>query len=98
MKFINLFRNELRKEFLTTLSYKSQWLGEFSSLIIFYWFLRHLGNNYEHSLLSYGIWFYSILILGGISGKNSSGKKFGCFLYVFFFYFFFFHFFLQYYA
>ncbi len=77
MKFLRLLRNEIEKEVATTLSYRSQWVGEFLSLIIFYLFLSKLPDKLELSVLSYSLWFYSMLIVGDISGKISSEMRLG---------------------
>lgn len=72
-KVYNLVRNEVRKELLITWSYRSQWMGEFFSLLVSYVFLNELTfKSYPASALSYCIWFYSIVITGGISNKIAS--------------------------
>lgn len=77
MNFIRVLRNEINKEMATTFSYRSQWIGEFLSLIIFYLFLSKLPDKLELSKLSYSLWFYSILIVGDISGKISTEMRLG---------------------
>jgi ABC-2 type transport system permease protein len=77
LKLFRIFWNEFRKEALTTLGYKSQWLGEFCSLVLFYFFLDHLAGKQEQSISGYGLWFYSVLILGDASGKISSEMRLG---------------------
>lgn len=79
MNIIFTLHNEIRKELLTTLSYKFQWLGEFATLIIFYFFLNKLSNNPNLSSSAYLVWFYSILIIGDTSGKISSEMRLGTF-------------------
>lgn len=79
MKFAQILWNELRKELLTTLSYKSQWLGEFLALIVFYLFLNKLSGKLEHSACSYCLWFYSVLIIGDVSGKITTEMRLGTF-------------------
>lgn len=79
MKFFIITWNEIKKEMLTTFSYKLQWIGEFLSLAIFYFFLSKLANRLEFSTFSYCLWFYSMLIIGDISGKISTEMKLGTF-------------------
>lgn len=84
MKFFRITWNEIKKEMLTTFSYKFQWVGEFLSLAIFYFFLSKLSNRLEFSAFSYCLWFYSMLIVGDISGKISTEMKLGTFEQVYF--------------
>lgn len=79
MNFFSITWNEIKKELLTTLSYKFQWLGELLSLTIFYFFLSKIANTLEFSTFSYCFWFYSMLIIGDISGKISLEMKLGTF-------------------
>ncbi len=81
-KFIQLVRiifNEFRKEILITWSYKFQWFGEFLSLIVFYLFLNNLSKRVDFSAFSYCVWFYSVLIIGDISGKITHERNLGTF-------------------
>lgn len=75
---INCVLNEIKKEFLYTLSYKWQWVGEFISLFAFFFFLS-LFNPKSEASVAYGIWFYSILLIGDISGKVSIEMRSGTF-------------------
>jgi ABC-2 type transport system permease protein len=77
MTFTRVLGNEINKEMITTFSYKSQWFGEFLSLVIFYLFLSQLPGKLELSILSYSLWFYSILIVGDVAGKISSEMRLG---------------------
>lgn len=79
MKLASILWNELRKEILTTLGYKSQWLGEFLALIIFYLFLNKLSGRSDLSAYCYCLWFYSVLIIGDISGKITTEMRLGTF-------------------
>lgn len=76
MNLINLVWNEIIKEFHNTYYFKWQWIGEFITLIIFYNFLSFLAKESVNSI-TYGIWFYSVLIIGDISGKISIEMRTG---------------------
>lgn len=76
-----LFRivwNEIKKEFFNTWSYKWQWVGEFTSLFAFFFFLNMLTQKAEAGV-AYCIWFYSVLLIGDISGKVSLEMRTGTF-------------------
>lgn len=75
--FIKIIWNEIKKEILTSWSYRLQWLGEFLSLLIFFMFLINLTEEKQIAAISYCLWFYSILIIGDISGKISTEMKSG---------------------
>ena len=77
--FPRIVLNELIKELLIVWSYRLQWVGEIVSLIIFFMFLFNLTNETEYAAISYCLWFYSILIIGDISGKISVDMKAGAF-------------------
>ena len=77
--FPRIVLNELIKELLIVWSYRLQWVGEIVSLIIFFMFLFNLTNETEYAAISYCLWFYSILIIGDISGKISVDMKAGTF-------------------
>lgn len=79
MFFLKILWNEIKKEVLTAWSYKLQWLGEFLSLIIFFLFLISMTKERQIAGVSYCLWFYSILIIGDISGKISSEMRSGTF-------------------
>lgn len=68
--------NELKKEFFILWSYKIQWFGEFVSLIFLFVFLSFFNTSLNSGLL-YGVWFYSILIIGDVSNKISLDTKAG---------------------
>lgn len=74
----NIVWNEIKKEFLNTWSYRWQWFGEFISLFAFFFFLNMLTQKTEAGV-AYGIWFYSVLIIGDISGKVSLEMRSGTF-------------------
>lgn len=77
--FLKIIWNEVKKEVLTTWSYKLQWLGEFLSLLIFFMFLITLTDEKQIAAISYCLWFYCVLIIGGTSGKISTEMKAGTF-------------------
>ena len=77
MKFFRVIFNEMKKEMLIALSYKTQWIGELISLIIFFLFLSKISNQILPSIFSYCLWFYSILIIGDVSGKITSEMRIG---------------------
>lgn len=77
--FIKVMWNEIKKEILTSWSYRLQWLGEFLSLLVFFMFLIALTEEKQIAAISYCLWFYSILIIGDISGKISTEMKSGIF-------------------
>lgn len=77
--FLKILWNEIKKEILTAWSYKLQWLGEFISLLIFFIFLFTLAKEKQIAGVSYCLWFYSILIIGDISGKISIEMRCGTF-------------------
>jgi ABC-2 type transport system permease protein len=79
MKFLKIIWNEIKKEFFNTWSYKWQWIGEFVSLIAFFFFLSALTQEIRMTGVSYCIWFYSVLIIGDISGKISMEMRSGTF-------------------
>src|SRR5690242_18248310 len=79
MKLLKIIWNEIKKEFFNTWSYKWQWIGEFVSLIAFFFFLRALTQEVQMTGVSYCIWFYSVLIIGDISGKISMEMRSGTF-------------------
>ncbi len=79
MKLIMMIWLEIKKEISTTWSYKYQWIGELMSLVVFYFFLSNLSNKLEIAILGYCLWFYSMLIVGDISGKISTELKLGTF-------------------
>lgn len=74
----NILWNETKKEFFNTWSYRWQWFGEFISLFAFFYFLNILTQKTEAGV-AYGIWFYSVLIIGDISGKVSLEMRSGTF-------------------
>lgn len=74
----NIILNEIKKEFFNTWSYRWQWFGEFISLFAFFFFLNMMTQKTETGL-AYGIWFYSVLIIGDISGKISLEMRSGTF-------------------
>lgn len=77
--FFKILWNEIKKESLTAWSYRFQWLGEFLSLLIFFIFLVALTKEKQIAGVSYCLWFYSILIIGDISGKLSAEMRSGTF-------------------
>ena len=77
--FFKILWNEIKKEILTAWSYKLQWLGEFVSLLILFIFLVSLTKEKQIAGVSYCLWFYSILIIGDISGKISMEMRSGTF-------------------
>ena len=77
--FYKIILNELKKELYTAWSYKGQWLGEFTSLIAFFFFLNAMTNHSMVTGSTYCFWFYSILIMGDISGKVSMEMHMGTF-------------------
>jgi len=77
--FFKILWNEIKKEILTAWSYRLQWLGEFLSLLIFFIFLVALTKEKQIAGVSYCLWFYSILIIGDISGKISTEMRSGTF-------------------
>lgn len=70
--------NEIKKEFFNTWSYRWQWFGELISLFAFFFFLSMLTQK-AGAGISYCIWFYSVLIIGDISGKVSLEMRSGTF-------------------
>lgn len=79
MIVLALFWSELKKEIIIAFNYKFQWAGDFLSLAVFYLFLAKLSTKIEFQTLSYSLWFYSVLIIGDISGKISSEMRLGTF-------------------
>lgn len=79
MMFFKIVGNEIKKEILTAWSYRFQWFGEFLSLLIFFIFLIALAREKQVAGISYCLWFYSILIVGDISGKISTEMRSGTF-------------------
>ncbi|MGK5595270.1 MAG: ABC transporter permease [Parachlamydiaceae bacterium] len=77
--FFKIVWNEIKKEILTAWSYRLQWLGEFISLLVFFTFLIALAREKQIAGVSYCLWFYSILIIGDISGKISTDMRSGTF-------------------
>lgn len=77
--FLKIVWNEIKKEFFSTWSYKWQWLGECISLISFFFFLNALSQEIRMTGVSYCIWFYSVLIIGDMSGKISMEMRSGTF-------------------
>ena len=77
--FFKIMWNEIKKEILTVWSYRLQWLGEFISLLIFFIFLITLTKEKQIAGINYCLWFYSILIIGDISGKISTEMRSGTF-------------------
>jgi ABC-2 type transport system permease protein len=77
--FLRILWNEIKKEMLTAWSYRLQWLGEFLSLIVFFVFLIVVAKEKQIAGISYCLWFYSILIIGDMSGKISVEMRSGTF-------------------
>lgn len=78
MIFFKILWNEFKKEFFNTWSYRWQWIYEFISLFAFFFFLNMFAGQAETGI-AYCIWFYSVLIIGDVSGKVSSEMRAGTF-------------------
>lgn len=77
--FFKVIWNEIIKEILTAWNYRLQWLGEFISLLVFFIFLIAVAQEKQIAGVSYCLWFYSILIIGDISGKIATEMRSGTF-------------------
>ena len=78
MILFKILWNEIKKEFSNTWSYRWQWVGEFISLSVFFFFLSMLTHKAEAGI-AYCVWFYSVLIIGDISGKVALEMRTGTF-------------------
>ncbi len=71
--------NEIQKEIYTIFSYRFQWLGELIGVSVFYYYLSFLSETRGFSFDSYSIWFFSIVLIGDLSGKIANEMNLGTF-------------------
>lgn len=77
--FCYLVKNEILKELYTSFSYRLQWLGELLGVTIFYFYLSYISVGRGFSFDSYSIWFFSIALIGDLSGKIANEMNLGIF-------------------